>query len=394
MWRPKTEADIKVGTENGTTVETASFDAKRELPAPGKNKDLAKDICAMTVDGGTLLYGLGGENPTRPDQLSPFETAGVRERIDAVIHSAIEETPVVDVYDIDSEEVPGKGYVCVVIPPSPRAPHMLTSDGDGRFWGRGETGNRILSENEVARLYERRGEWEADRQEQLTEAVAAYPFQFDPATNGVVLVTVRPVAAGRELLRIAAGEASIAQFLAGEMTDRARERDPYPLQGTSGLGEAFNVGSAQADQWIASNTNDRESRYQALALFFVDGTFCYWHSPVLNSRNGEVYFVMEQSVTRALCQPLVVAEWLYDAAGFFGSVDIGLAVLGLGGVGGATRIQGFEMPTYGAAEYRRSERVTGEELRSGRDDITRRLLRPLYEVISLANYDPLAERLQ
>jgi hypothetical protein len=348
----------------------------------------------MTVDGGTLLYGLGGDNPTRPDELSPFETAGARERIDAVIHSAIEETPVVDVYDIESEDEPGKGYLCIVIPPSPRAQHMLTSDGDGRFWGRGDTGNRILSENEVARLYERRGEWEADREEQLSEAVAAYPFEFDAAAEGVVLVTLRPVAAGRELLRIAAGEASIAQFLQGEATTPAREKDPYPRQGTSGLGEAFQVGAAQADQWIAANTNDRASRYQALALFFADGTFAYWHSPILNTRNGQLKFVMEQSVTRALYQPLLVAEYLYDAAGFFGSVDVGLAVLGLKGVGGATRLNAFEMSLYGADEYRRSERVTGEELRSGRDDVTRRLLRPLYEVISLGNYDPLAERLQ
>lgn len=250
------------------------------------------------------------------------------------------------------------------------------------------------NENEVARLYERRGEWEADREEQLSDAVAVYPFEFDAADEGVVLVTVRPVAAGRELLRIAAGEASIAQFLQGEATTPAREKDPYPQQGTSGLGEAFQVGAAQADHWIAATTNDRASRYQALALFFADGTFVYWHSPILNTRNGQVKFVMEQSVTRALYQPLLVAEYLYDAAGFFGSVDIGLAVLGLKGVGGATRVHAFEMPLYGADQYRRSERVTGEELRSGRDDITRRLLRPLYEVISLRNYDPLAERLR
>jgi hypothetical protein len=394
MWRPRTEAEIQVGIENGAAVESASFDAKRELPPSGKNKDLAKDICAMTVDGGTLLYGVGGDDPTRPDTRGPFATQGARERVDSVAQTGISEPPVIDVYEIDSDEQPGSGYLCIVVPPSPRAPHMLTIDGDNRYWGRGLAGNRILTEREVARLYDRRGEWEADRGAALEATIAEYPFEFDPGTCGVALTTVIPVAPGRELLRIAAGDSPIAELLTREMTDYARSRDPYPDQGTSGLGEAFRVDASQADLWVVSGEQDRSSEYQAYAEFAVGGLIAYWHSPLLNTRSNGETFLLERSLTRAVFQPLAVAEWLYVRAGFFGSVDVAVAVMGIDGVGGATRLHGFSRPTYGAPEYRRHERITGEELRGGMDDVVRRLLRPLYEVISVNNYDPFGERRQ
>ena len=142
MWKPGTEAEIQAGIDNGVVRETSVFDAKAELPAAGKNKDLAKDICAMTVDGGVLLYGLGGDDPTRPDRREPFDLAGAAERIDQVAQTAIAEPPIIDIRDIASDEQPGTGYLCVAVPASPRAPHMLTIDGDHRYWGRGATGNR------------------------------------------------------------------------------------------------------------------------------------------------------------------------------------------------------------------------------------------------------------
>jgi hypothetical protein len=81
MWVPKTEADIQAAIENGVLKEGTAFDAKVALPPPGKNKDLAKDISAMTVDGGVLLYGVGGKDRTRPDVREPFDRAGAAERL-------------------------------------------------------------------------------------------------------------------------------------------------------------------------------------------------------------------------------------------------------------------------------------------------------------------------
>jgi hypothetical protein len=139
MWVPKTEADIQAAIENGVLKEGTAFDAKVALPPPGKNKDLAKDISAMTVDGGVLLYGVGGKDRTRPDVREPFDRAGAAERIDQVSQTGIQEPPVIDIRDIDSEERPGKGYLAVVVGVTTSAAHahnrrrqsVLGSRGDG-----------------------------------------------------------------------------------------------------------------------------------------------------------------------------------------------------------------------------------------------------------------------
>lgn len=64
---------------------------------------------------------------------------------------------------IESADAPGHGYVFVYVPQSVRAPHMA----DGRYYGRGDKTNRVLSNTEVVRLLDRRM---ADRRDLRAEA--------------------------------------------------------------------------------------------------------------------------------------------------------------------------------------------------------------------------------
>jgi hypothetical protein len=394
MWRPHTEAEIQTGIENGAAVESTIFDAKRELPPPGKNKDLAKDICAMTVEGGTLLYGVGEDGSTHPNRREPFATQGARERVDSVAQTGIQEPPLINVYEVDSEEQPGKGYLCVTVPPSPRAPHMLTVDKDNRYWGRGAAGNRLLTEGEVARLYERRERWEVDRAKLLMDTLDCYPFTFKPDQVGVVLVVARPVVPGRELLRAAAGKSDITNFLMHEATFAASSRDPFPGYGAPALSTISHVGPLQADVWLCTGSGDLSDEYQAHGEFASDGSLVYWQSPILQDHHGARIWIAEHALERAVRQPLGVAGWLYEQASFAGAVDVGIVVLGIAGCRGITTIDasGGRGRGYGAADYRRSERITAVELQTDLDGVTRRLLRPLVEVISRRGYDPLSER--
>lgn len=193
MWIPKSEAEIIDALEAGSVRETAALDAKQQLPTPGKNRDLARDLCAMTVDGGALLYGVGGQDGTRPNTPTPFDLAGAAERIDQVAQTAISEPPLIEIDSVSSTRLPGCGYLTVLIPASPRAPHMVVADGDSRYYGRGATGNRILTEGEVARLYARRERRDQDGEQLLDEVVAAMPFSFtDPLEQvGPILVVTR-----------------------------------------------------------------------------------------------------------------------------------------------------------------------------------------------------------
>ena len=156
MWIPRTERDIVSAIEAGNLIENATFDAKMGLPDKGKSKDLAKDVAAMANNGGVLLYGLGEDENQRPTVPKPFDLAGARERVDQIVQASISEPPVIEIYAIPTESDPSIGYLVVVVPPSHRAPHMVTAGGDNRYYGRGATGNVQLSEGVVARLYERR----------------------------------------------------------------------------------------------------------------------------------------------------------------------------------------------------------------------------------------------
>jgi hypothetical protein len=346
----------------------------------------------MTVDGGVLLYGVGGPDPSRPTECTPLPLAGAAERIDQVAQSAVDEPPVIDIRIIESATDPALGYLCVVIPPSPRAPHMLVTDHDNRYWGRGATGNRVLTQAEIARLYERRERWELDRGALLDVAVANFPFSYDVEVTGAMVVVSQPVAPGRELLRVAAGTDHIDDFVQTSVPAVARHADVYPGQGTSALGQAHQLWRNGSDRWVLSRDRDPTSSYQAMLTLDATGGATYWHSPLINQvRDGTSYF-MEQSATRAVYQLLATTKWLYSLARFYGPVDVCVAILGLTRAAGATRANGWnDAPVYGAAEYRRHERIAGEELRDRPEDVTRRLLAPLFEAISVRGYDPFAE---
>jgi hypothetical protein len=90
VWIPNSEQEIIAAIEAGDLVETATFDAKKILPAKGKSKDLAIDVAAMANDGGTLLYGVGEDELGRPTIPKPFELVGAKERVDQIVRTSIE----------------------------------------------------------------------------------------------------------------------------------------------------------------------------------------------------------------------------------------------------------------------------------------------------------------
>lgn len=396
MWIPGSERELLAALAEGILRESSYLDVKEGLPRAGKNKDLAKDICAMTVDGGVLIYGVGGDDPTRPTEVSPFELAGAAERIDQVAQTGIAEPPQIEIRDFSSEQEPGKGYLVIVIPPSPRAPHMLVLEKDNRYWGRGETGNRILSEREVARLYERRERWELDRTALLDGAVAEIPFDFsDPIEEvGPMLVLARPVAGSASLLAKAAGDVPVEHLLSRLLPEEARHHDPYPNQGSPGIDRALSVIPRGAGRWLLTSGESLTFPYQAVLDVRSNGEMRYWHSPVIQAsarRGEERLLIMEQSVTRGVYQLLGSAQWLYERAAYFGALDIGVAVLHIEHATAASLAQNVfgDGKPYGAPDYRSHERVVVRELSDLRGT-TRRLLDPLFASLSGATYDPFA----
>jgi hypothetical protein len=143
---------------------------------------------------------------------------------------------------------------------------------------------------------------------------------------------------------------------------------------------------------MSNHGADPSFPYQARVHLSADGSLTYWHSPVLNTSQQGRLLVMERSITRAVAQALAAAAFVYERAGFCGAVDLGVAVLGIEVAAGASVSHAFTPATYGAPDYRHDERVTMQELSAERDRVVRRMLAPLFEVISARGYDPFGDR--
>jgi len=200
--------------ESGDLIETATLDAKAALPAQGKSKELAKDVAAMANDGGTLLYGVSEDENGRPTIPKPVGLAGARERVNQIVHSSISEPPEIEVREVETDGDSSTGYLVVAVPPSPRAPHMVMVGKDHRYYGRSDTGNVLLTEGEVARLYERRQKWEIDRHKLLDEAISRAPIDAHDDFAFLHLVA-RPVVPDEGLFDWAKGGLHEAEFLEG-----------------------------------------------------------------------------------------------------------------------------------------------------------------------------------
>jgi len=60
MWRPKTWAEVEA--LKGQAEETSRLDFKRDVT---RNPETTKDIAAMTVDRGVLVYGVAEDEASR-----------------------------------------------------------------------------------------------------------------------------------------------------------------------------------------------------------------------------------------------------------------------------------------------------------------------------------------
>ena len=150
MWAPRTWAEIEGLI--GQAAETGSLDFKREF---GKGEEIAKDIAAMTINGGVLVYGVDEDQDTRlATDVKKFPLGGVEEKMQQVVGSRIAPACEVEVVPITENDEDTDGVVTVIVPPSSMAPHQVAR----RYPRRVGTTTDYLEEPEVARLYERRRE--------------------------------------------------------------------------------------------------------------------------------------------------------------------------------------------------------------------------------------------
>ena len=98
------------------------------------------------------------------------------------------------------------------VPASIRAPHMVESKGEHRFYGRVPGGNPPLSEAQVARIYGRRERVERETGRSVDEWVASSPCGQDSGRADLYVV-VKPFLSDGELRERALGETNSSLYV-------------------------------------------------------------------------------------------------------------------------------------------------------------------------------------
>jgi hypothetical protein len=161
----QTFADVEAFLQQGA-AENLALDYKRELgDSSGARAEMCKDVSAFAnSQGGEIVYGVE-ENQDRTPRLPVFGTPrtfgrqNVEEWAVQVLQSGVQPRMA---FEVEAFELPNDPDRCVLVvrtQTSPAAPHMVTFKEDnryyGRFYRRGNFGNRIAEEYEVREMMER-----------------------------------------------------------------------------------------------------------------------------------------------------------------------------------------------------------------------------------------------
>lgn len=394
MWIPQNEQDIVTATANGALEETVTFDAKKEIPP--KNIETAKDISALAnTAGGVLLYGVDEDSNGRPTVLSPIILDGQRERIDQIIRTSIDEVPRFNISTIPMKSNSSRGYLVAVVPPSERAPHMVVVKGERRFYGRGETGNYVLSQVEVARLYERRRLVEANILPLLEEVVQQAPLP-DNERFAHLHIVASPVLRDDTILDKALSPGQNHQELLRSSVEKVLSSNVYKDSYMPDFGHPPYGWTRRPEGYLGKRNygSDNDKRPDANVLNVqvnLDGSghlFCGRAGE--NQRDGDPpKWFFSGIVVGNTTKFLALLGELYDKASYFGAVDIGVAVTGLlGCVPYETRNRFDSLPRYDGLEYRKTARSPAALLKENPKQVAGQLLMPLVDAISQGTDDP------
>lgn len=394
MWIPVDLQQLKDAVESGALEEKHDFDAKRQLPS--SNKELAKDIAAMTTDGGLLAYGVAEDANGHPRVLEPIELSGAAERIDQVAQHSISGTPKIEFIHLRIPEDEGSGYLIVVVPASPEAPHQVTVDNDRRFYGRNDTGNRRLTEEEIARLYERRYRQGVDREELLRECIERSPFGLPDAEHGFLQAFVQPVPPDDNLWTQAVAARSNEEILLKDLRDAVASVAGSARWGGGSIGSAINWTRRGADAWSLDTASTYgESNDPAIAAradLSMDGKGYLFYGGAADTRESKL-IVYERGIAINLAQFFGLAGALYHAGGLYGPVDVGMAITGLGGAISSYTFgdRFFRGSPYGEEIASRTERSNTRDLHEHPQDVSQKLLSRFFSATLGREFNPLLE---
>jgi hypothetical protein len=398
---PADEGQLRSMLAQGLLDEGHTLELKRELP-PGTaaNKELARDLAQFTIDSGVLIIGVDEGDETTPPSLTPVDLAGLPERVDEVAANRVDAPLHVRIQTIPAVGQPGRGYLLVIVPPTPTKIHMV----DGRYWARGEKTRYPLSDPEVQRYHQLVLKGQRDAADLLNVEVRRDPAAAAGLTAHAHLFGIaQPVGARRDLLeRVIGGSGPKGwhDFLHGQVRSGSAGRPltngwSPDLPGTGdptrrARGWALRSSNMTAGRDVQvpggfSTIVDRIDVERNLLDLEVneDGglrLFCGRASDTLRN----VDYVIDGLVIGLTKRLVLVAETVANTTDWLGSWDFGVAVIGLRGLTSlhlAQHGQEWLAAPFSEDEYRETVRATYERVVKDPDaivvDLTGRLNRAL-----------------
>jgi hypothetical protein len=403
---PADEGELRSMVAQGLLDEGHALELKRELP-PGTaaNKELARDLAQFTPDGGVVVVGVDEGDKTTPPSLTPVDLAGLPERIEEVAANRVDPPLHVRIQTIPAAGQPGKGYLLVIVPPSPSKIHMV----DGRYWARGERTRYALSDADVQRYHQLVLKGQRDAAELLDAEVRRDPAAAAGLTTHAHLFAIaQPVGARTDLLeRVIGGSGPQGwhEFLHGQVRGGSAGRplsDPWSpdLPGigepsrrargwalrSSGMTAGRDVEAPRAD---APRAVDVEKRLLDLEVNEDGGLrlFCGRASDTLRDEDDDdddLECVVEGLVIGLTKRLVLVAETVANTTDWLGSWDFGIAITGLRGLVSLRLLQHgqeYLAAPFSEDDYRETVRATYERVVKDPDsivtDLTGRLNRAL-----------------
>lgn len=379
----KTEADLQKAADGGLLAEGHYLDIKRQLePGPKANRELARDLASFAIDGGELVIGV--DEDTSPPTLTPLPLAGLAERVEQIGLAAVDEPVNIRTQVIMAAAGSGEGYLIVNVPPSARAPHMAGNV----FYGRNDMTKYPLSAPEVARLHERRKQWEVDSLDVLDAFIKNDPTDADHKTLAHLFVIAEPVAANPELLVPVLNGDDWGKQLR-EIVTRPLDRKvagfapdwDYLNRTTRRAGGAAWVSEGFEPDGRASPTS---SEQYLLEVGLLDGggvrVFCGRGSDTRAAPYGGAglspQLIFEVLIIGWTYRAAGVARTISRATGFTGMWDIAVGLTELRGAYSWATSEGMIIgkPAYSAPDYRQSTRATLAELEESPNLVVDRLL--------------------
>jgi Putative DNA-binding domain len=413
MWLPTSaEALISAIDDNVLPHESATIEVKAALPEKKANRDIAVDVAAMATDGGVIVYGVREDKQTSSYTAEPLVLSGAKDRISDVVSSHLREHVEFDVRLLPLASDLSRGFVLIDVPASVRAPHMVEVRGEHRYYGRVPGGNQMLTESQVARLYERRQRAEEEALSAIDALIAKAPLEPAPAVRGDLHLLIRPLLSeaslrdqlweGREEEEIrktvaaafngiqfaSASESGLSEFL----------QFAHPAPTLEGY-ELYNTPIERPDEVIDRYVERIEVLDDGTTRYFCAAVAQQWQQSAWQpsiATPGMLVF-LDVKAARRTAHLVLFAGLMLTEAGYRGPVDVSLALTSIDGSVSSEWLNGQLLPPPGGLPalaapdgYRQHVRVAAPALAQDPCQVTKGLFARLFRVSRANGFaDPL-----